>query len=79
MIKFGYAQFIVKNIQLQLNNFTTLNYFRYRSYLVHLFLFHNGREFQCMEFDNVDEYGKVKSVVHWTPMIRKHGEDESFL
>jgi hypothetical protein len=69
--KFNYAQFLTDQIHHQLSEFETLIRFRYKSYLVHLFLFLQAIHFSHLGMKIEDEIGNPVSVIHWTSLIKK--------
>jgi hypothetical protein len=74
-VKYNYAQYLANNIHFQLSEFEASRYFRYQSYLVHLFLYSQATRFQHLEMKIEDEMGNPCSIIHWTPLIRRKSQN----
>ena len=66
MFKFEFTKFMVEAILAQLVNFSTLKYFQYQNYLMHIFLHCNAKEFQDIGVDS-----ECQSMFPWSISIRK--------
>jgi hypothetical protein len=75
LTKFDYAIFLANSIHIQLMEFQNTHYFRYQSYLVHLFLYSQSLRFQHLQLQIEDGMGNPNSVIHWTSIIRKKVHD----
>lgn len=70
-IMYDYAKHIADRMHEQFLRMSNERVFKYSSILYHLFLYYQADKFP-FTLQNLDTKGHPKSVVFWTPLIRKH-------
>ena len=74
---FDISKFIADNIHYQLIKLPDEEVFRYKSYLLHLFLFSQADNFP-IALQKMDMEGKPILVIFWTPLLRKNTNEYSY-